>query len=627
MKTIFALIVGIDTYRAVAPLRGCRNDAVEALGYLRSRTGDGSLQAIELHNDKATRGAIVDGIQHHLGQAGPGDTALFWFAGHGSQAPIPRELWHSEPGGLLQTLVCADSRDGDVPDLYDKELSVLLDRVAANGCHVAVVLDSCHSAGATRGAVPEPAALVRHVPPAHREPRPADLIPELRDGWAALPERSRHVLLAACRSDQLATELPMDGPSHGVFSWALLRALNDLGPGATYRELLAAARCAVEDRVQFQTPRLTGDVAADQPFLGGRLRHPSSGITMRHVHGRWEIDAGSCHGVPPAVPGPLRVAVAENRRADAARVTSVLVDRSIVEPDGWVPDRARQYQVIFTKLPRPALTVAVDGPAGDLAELADGSPYLRVARPGEPGVPDLRFHVAEPGRARILGADGLQLTPDIVDDPGRCAHRTVRAGEHIARWRQVRALANPASPLAGGVRMEIVPARPGERTAPLDRPPLAPGADGLVRLRYRRESGGWIAPTVFIRLHNTMDRPLYCVLLDLTGRYRIHAGLFRGEFIGARLSGAALNGRPVQFRLPDGSTPAPGREIRDWLKLIVAEDEFSFRPFEQPSLDDPARRGVPAPVSMTRDAGAGDSDGAYDWTSAGLGVVTVVPDQ
>ncbi|MFF5289934.1 caspase family protein [Paractinoplanes globisporus] len=624
MGSVYALLIGIDDYRAAPPLRGAVNDTAAALAYLRSRVEPGELSAVELHDGKATRQAVVEALRDHLGQAGDGDTALLWYSGHGSAGPLPRELWHLEPDGRLQTLVCADSRDGDVPDLYDKELSVLLDRPAAGGAHVAAVLDCCHSEGALR-ALSEEAGRVRSARSALAAPDPALLIPELRDGWSALPERSWLVGLTACRKDEVAAELRVRSEGmHGVFSWALLSALNQLGPGATYRELLAAARCTVENRLPAQVPQLTGDGPADRPFLGGRLRAPASGITMRHRGNRWEIDAGACHDVPPVAAGLARVAVAGSPDR-TGRVVSVLTERSIVEPDGWTPDPARQYQVVFTQLPQPALTLAVDGDAETWRRAAAGSPWVRVADPAERDAPDLLVSEPRPGRARIRGTDGTVLAPDIADDdPVRRVHRTVQAGEHIARWRRVRAFTNPASSLAGGVRLEIVPALPGERRVPLDRPPLRPGDDGLVRLRYRWENGGWVAPTVFVRLHNTTGRTLYCVLLDLTARHRIHSGLFPGALIGPRLHGAALDGRPVQFSLPTGESVAAGARTCDWLKLIVAEEQFSARPFEQGSLDEASSRGVPGGFAMTRDAGPGPDD-PYDWAASTLGVLTEVP--
>ncbi|MFG1607775.1 caspase domain-containing protein [Actinoplanes sp. NPDC049265] len=628
MSTVYALLIGIDDYRAVPPLSGCVNDVRAARAYLRSRVDRDHLRAVELHDRQATRDAVIDGIRGHLGRAGAGDSALLWFSGHGSVAAAPPEVWHLEPDGRLQTLVCADSREGEVPDLYDKELSVLLDRVASAGAHVAAVLDNCHAAGVVR-AVPEPAARVRRVAPAARVLAADRLIPELRAGWSALPDRGRLVALTACRSDQPANELPVNGgEARGLFSWALLDALNQLGPGATYRELLAAARCSVENRVRFQVPQLAGDEPADQPFLGGRLRAPASGITMRSVERRWEIDAGSCHGVPPETAGPARVAVAGDGPVRAARVVSVLVDRSVVEPDGWTPDPGRQFQVVFTRLPRPAQALAVEvrGEAAEqLGRAAAGSPWLRRTGPDERVVPDLRVVAPGPGLMRVLGSDRSALAPDIADDDSvRLARRTIRVGERIARWRHVEALTNPASAIAGSVRVELVAAQPGDRGAPEDRPALRAGADGVYRLRYRVERGVLVPPTVFVRLHNTTARPLYCVLLNLTGRYRIHATLFPGAFLGAHRRGAALAGRPVQFSLPAGQAPGPGASTQDRLKLIVAEEEFSGRPFEQDALDGAGSRGVPGPVAMTRDAGAGPDD-PYDWATAVLSVVTEVP--
>jgi hypothetical protein len=293
----------------------------------------------------------------------------------------------------------------------------------------------------------------------------------------------------------------------------------------------------------------------------------------------------------------------------------VLADRSIVAPHGWAPDPDRQYPVIFTRLAQPPLTVAA-GP--DVADLISGSPYLLAA--GEQTVPDLRIDVAGPGRVGISGTDGKPLVPSLDGFAP-----AVRAAEHIARWRHARALGNPVSPLAGAVRLEIVPARPGERAAPLHRRALTADADGRIRLAYRRQPGGWAAPTVFVRLHNTSDRNLWCVLLDLTSGYRIHTALFPGAFVGAGLSGAALNGRPVQFSLPRGQEPRPGGHTTDWLKLIVAECEFSGRPFEQPPLDEAGKRGVLERIRMTRDAGSADLDDAYDWAATTVAVHTVVP--
>ena len=405
MNTVYALIVGIDSYLAVRPLAGCRNDAADMLGMLRACTrGVSDLSVLELYDRKATRAAVIGGLRHHLTLAGPDDTALLYFAGHGSTSPVPPELWYLETMAMSQTLVCADSRHDGVPDLWDKELSILLDGVAASGCHVAVVLDSCHSDGATREAVLREVRGLgldrnRSVPPA-AAPRAELLIPELSAGFAGLPERSRHIALAACRSTEYAQERPNSGGvPGGVFTAALLRALTELGPAATYREVLTAAQCTVEDEVHHQRPQLSGDVTlADRPFLGGDATAAASGMVMRHVRGGWEIDAGRCHGLPPADGDELRAGVSGSRPARLVRAVSVLAERSVVEPVGWVPDVHRQYPMVVTDLPQPRATVALSyGP--ESAETAEAigvrlsaSPFLRRVE----GHADFGLHVASP---------------------------------------------------------------------------------------------------------------------------------------------------------------------------------------------------------------------------------------
>ncbi len=661
MTAVYALLVGIDRYRAVAPLHGCRNDATAVADMLRARADATTTLSIrELHDEHATRAVVIDALRGHLGQAGPDDTALFWFSGHGSQAPVPGPLWHLEPTGMMQTLLCADSRYGDIPDLYDKELSILLDEVAASGCHLAAVIDSCHSGGATR----EASAGTRGVPPLTAAPRLGSLLAELRHARPATDDGTgRHVALQACRPFELAVEMPLDGVPHGLFSWALMRAVHRVGATATYRELLTAARCTVEDLTGRQVPQLwpPGPGIADRPFLGGGMTTPRAGIDLRYVRGDWEIDAGSCHGltVDPAA-GETRVAVVGTDPVREAVVIQVHPGRSVVRPLGWTPDPDRQYPIAVSRIPMPATTVAIGGTGADAgdgsgrlggdvrtAELLRAavrtagsgglpSPWLRLIEPDDTSVAaELWAATPAPGHIKIFDA-GPEPVWEVHGTDPRAPQQAVDALQHLAAWRQVKAVTNPLSSLAGAVTIELVPVHPGDRTVPATRPALRADADGAVRLRYRSTQGRWSAPTAFVRLRNHSDRRLYCALLDLTDRFRIHADLFT-DYIGADRAGAALDGRPVEFRLPDGREARPGEQARDWLVLVVAEEQFSARPFEMPPLGQPrpaGHRNLPGLTGLLerlgraathRDAGpAGAPDHAYDWATTILPVITQV---
>ena len=176
-RTVYALLVAIDDYPApIPPLSGCVADLEAMHAYLEGRIGaDGHrLEALTLKNAEATRASVIEAFQQHLGQAGPGDTALFCYSGHGSQCPTAPEFYHLEPDRLDETLVCYDSRMPDNFDLADKEMSKLIADVAKKEAHVVLMLDSCHSGSATRsleGTNVRRVATDNRQRPASRKPR------------------------------------------------------------------------------------------------------------------------------------------------------------------------------------------------------------------------------------------------------------------------------------------------------------------------------------------------------------------------------------------------------------------------------------------------------------------------
>lgn len=658
--TVYALLIGINDYADV-PLRGCVNDIEQVREFLAVRVPDGVVEKV-LFDDEATRAAVMGGIRDHLGRAGPGDVALFWFCGHGGEEPVPDGYWHTEPGGYLQTLVCADSRTpgpdgGRVPDLVDKELGVLLDEVAAGGSHVVVVLDSCHSGGATR----DPEVTLRGLGRAPDRLPVSSFLPEWTRTVGGIDGDGRgqsHVLLAACRPHERASEQPIDGRIHGVFSHALLRVLKTLEGGATYRDLLSTARCTVQSLAVDQSPTLVPAEfgLADQPFLGGQIRRPAAFHLVRGPVG-WEVNAGRCHGIPePAHDDPLLFAATDHTgEPGLLRVVAVRSASSLVEPVEWTPDPGRTHPVVVASVPLPRAAVVVGGLPGDNAAAADlvraavgragpdGGPSLdvRVVRDDTP-TDGLRMRVAAPGLGgrpvfQILCGDGQPATSDIVGHTMEAAERVVARLEHIARWTHLQQLDNPASGLTGAVRVEVVEARDGELVAPRDRAGMLPDGRGEIRLTYRWIGGRWVAPRVFVRLRNTSRQRLWCVLLDLNDRYGAHADLFPGDFVGAATLGAALDGQPIEVRLPSHQAPELGAHVRDWLKLIVAEEPVGALAFHLPPLDRPPVRGVD-PIRIygyvdrlglratTRDlAEVADGGTGGDWTTAIVPLVSEVP--
>lgn len=643
MARVYALLVAVNEYQPpINPLRGCRNDTERALEFLRARLS-GELCEEVLYDGDATRASVLEAFEKHLGRAGPDDVALFWFSGHGAEQNVAEELWHLEPTGRNQTLVCCDSRQGGVPDLIDKELSLLLDGIAAKAGHTAAILDCCHSGGGTRDAL----VRIRGLSQVGAAPAADALLPALRDADGGTPTAPPHVALSACQSFEKAKERLIGRDVHGVFSHSLLAALETLGPGATYRQALAVARAKVESLAGDQAPVLyPADLGAigDQPFLGGRVVRPAAGFFLRYMPRGWEVDAGRCHGIEPPADGESVIleALDEGEPAGRLRVLHVEPATSIVQVLDWIPDKQRPYPVVVASVPRPPAGVVLggveEGEEDDQDVLArvgaairaGPSPYVRVVEPDATSM-GLRLRVAAVTRdgapvLRILRGDGSPATAD-VDGHGEASVRLAVARlEHIARWTQIKDLDNPASGIAGAVTIELVEAQPGEQTAPRDRPALATDEHGEIRLAYERAGEAWQPPSIFIRLRNHAERRLYCVLLDLTDRYRVHPKLFPGAYVGAGEAGAALAGRSIPVKLPPERALAPGSEVKDWFKLIAADKEFSSLAFDLPRLDEPPARGRERSRSA-RDVGdeePGPPAGG-DWTTSILPLVTVVP--
>ncbi|MET8683786.1 caspase family protein [Streptomyces sp. NPDC004732] len=641
MGTIHAFLAGIDAYppQTAAPLTGCVNDVTQAAALLAARTG-GTAETRIVVNEAVTAAAVEDGIAQFLGAAGPGDTALFWFSGHGTQQAAYGTDLLIESTGRNQALMCVDE------PLPDKRLGALLDGVAARGAHVAAVLDCCFSGGATRDGGDLTA---RFTPP------PA--------GWSAPTVRDmpvpagqdRHVLLAASRLDQLSYEGYFDGRRHGAFSYALLAAAREPDPAATYRELLSAADALVQRTGGHQQPVLypaTPGGPADLPFLSGALARTPSTCLLRNGRDGWEVDCGTGHGLRDgtAATGTEFTVVGD---ADPAvvRAREIRVDRTLVDPVGWTPEARRAYPVALSALALPMATVALDlPPQADSARLlADalgsagpgGGPaaLLRLVD-GPQESADLHFRVAvRSGSAHVLRRDGTAFTAPLPLAGPADARRIVGCLTHLTRWHRLRELRPPRpSELDNLVRVEITP---------WDAPPdqlLVPDGSGEIVCSYASEGAGPREPWVSIRLHNrSPDRQLWCLLLDLTDGYASHSLLYPGHFIAPGHFGHALDGGPVQLSLPAARPAVPGAQVRDWLKLIVAEGELNPVPFhlppwdpaaesgragsaaEQPHTDGTLRLTGPRRQSGARELGRPRDTGPGRWATRTVALRTVVP--
>lgn len=192
--TLLATFVGVNRYAdsTVPDLTGAARDATALWALFSDSVPD--LNARRLLDEEATGTKIRDALDETIGAAGPDDTALFFFAGHGSPAHqlAPQDARREALG------------DTTIP------MNELAERLSASGARaVIVVLDCCFSGGAT-------ARVLQDVP----SPRGSmTTIDDLRG-------RGR-VIIAASRDDEEAHELG----GHGLLTQALLHTFKDSPEG------------------------------------------------------------------------------------------------------------------------------------------------------------------------------------------------------------------------------------------------------------------------------------------------------------------------------------------------------------------------------------------------------------
>ena len=663
-RIIYALLVAIDDYPSPIPkLRGCVNDIDAFASYLTERVAKDKGVALKLKtlkNGEATRQAVVETFRGHLGQAKKGDVALFYYSGHGSQEQAPEEFWKIEPDHLDETLVCVDSRTPGCWDLADKEIAKLIGEVAANGPHVAVILDCCHSGSGTR----EIETVVRRAPTdlrrrpiesffvsvAEAEAASATRSVDSKDASRYAPPEGRHVLFAACRSDETAKEYSGDGKRRGAFSFFLGDALRGAAGVPTYRDLFARASALVASQVPNQSPQLeaTQNDDLDATFLDGAIQPSPATFTASFRDGRWSINGGATHGLPaPVGTDSARLALfpfdataevlADPARAVAtARVDEVLPSSSRLAIEGNATlDPKLTYKALVLSLPTPPLGVLLDGDAAACALVRksldtaspEGKPSLFIRAAAAAAAPEFRliardgqFVITRPNDARPLVAqiDGL-------NEAG--ARLAVKRLEHMARWTQTARLTNPASSIQpGDVKLTILV--DGKEVSGRE-----------IRLEYQVKDGKPVEPTFRVSMTNNSARRLYCGLLDLTQRYRVFAGLLKTGCVKLEPGETAWGnlGNPIPATVPDEIWKQGVIEYKDLLKLIVCTEEFDARLLEQPTLDMPrppgATRSIPRNGSLnrlmrkvqTRELGDSDPETIDDWQATEVSFTTVRP--
>ncbi|HKD04942.1 MAG TPA: alpha/beta fold hydrolase [Bryobacteraceae bacterium] len=586
--TVHALLVGIDNYpRPEHRLSGCRNDVSHFEALLRARIPAPSLRLKTLLDNEATRESVISAFRDHLGNAGRGDTALFFYAGHGSQERTPPEFLASEPDGLDETLVLWDSREAGHWDLADKELAALIREVSSKGPHTVVILDCCHSGSGTRRPAGEDAPKVRRFPRDARVRPLESLLPEARaaasrdvgeSGWD-LSAEGRHILFAACRDDQEAAEYAAGDRKRGAFSYFLMTALADAPATVTHRDLAAIARARVAAVYSNQMPQIeaTEDADLDRMFLGGAIAPRRRAFLAAEKDGEWWIDAGDIQGIAhPRGSERVSFALFESTatatqlndvgnaaaRAEAIEVQAASSRLRVVR---GMLQSGRQYKAVVIGVPVPRREVRLSGEDAAKSEARAALAQSVETREAASGG-DFLLECAA-GDFRIRNGHDLRL----LTAPAATAKEAVGHLDHIAQWMNLAELENPASAIEESeFAIAILEGRRGDQELP--------GRE--IRFTSGRSPRGLVPREFRLRMENRGQRDLYFAVLAMDELYSCATNLIPAGVLRIRPGdgpGWALNGRSLKSEVPAALRREGRTESRDILKVIVSNTDFEVR--------------------------------------------------
>jgi hypothetical protein len=192
-----------------------------------------------LTDDKATRKAILAGLQWLVDGSHAGDKVLFYFSGHGAQQP---DTNGDEDDRLDETLCPVDASATRANMVVDDEINDYLQKLA--GRKVLVVIDSCHSGTITKSVLP---SNIKFKMPLFKTPLSPDTKAIGSERILVTPPTQGEVVVyTAVASNQLAVATPQGS----VFTNAFISAIKLNNGKISNEEILAAVRKESEEVCQ-----------------------------------------------------------------------------------------------------------------------------------------------------------------------------------------------------------------------------------------------------------------------------------------------------------------------------------------------------------------------------------------
>lgn len=333
---LHALLIGIDYYSNIPLLEGvyypnlggCVRDINHIETMLKSRLGlkykqitklsssnSNNNQAIEPDEELPTYENIVNAFKKLIERANDGDQVYIHYSGHGGRCATMFPELHGE-NGLDESIVPCDIGKNGACYLRDVEIAYLLREMSEKNLLVTLVIDSCHSGGATRGTAGGFPRGINQIdttdPPEKSLVADKDLLVANFKKFSSAASRSFRptvswdlplpdncVVIAACRANELANEYAFDGKErNGALTYWMLDALNQLNGDSTYQMLYNRLTAKVHAKFADQTPQIEGD--RDRKIFGGLHSQSATSVNIIDVdadNNRIKLNTGFYQGV------------------------------------------------------------------------------------------------------------------------------------------------------------------------------------------------------------------------------------------------------------------------------------------------------------------------------------------
>jgi len=432
-----ALVIGIDAYQHVRPLKGSVADARDIEGALRTM---GTSDVVTLIDAQASRANILQKISELVQRTKANDLIILSIAGHGAQEP--ETIKGSEPDGMQDVFLLPGfepTAEGSKQRILGSEFNHFIRQFELRGAKMLFVADTCHGGGMAREVDPRAAEMsYRQVPSYTLSVDKLSPVTDKADPVTDL-DLDHTAFLAAVDRNTKAPEvkIPSIDGLRGALSYAVARAFEggadaDHDGKVTLKELFANVRQvvyqlsdqrqnivtktspgrAVDRDVVFQLTRglvLPAPSGAQQS--GQPVAIPASIVPAPPI-------ADAIPSEPAVAPGtiPIRLAALDGRTTYFPKLTSreasIEVVRPIDNPDLiWDPksrDVISWGDVIAYRVELSDLVTIIDRTAAirELKKIATKSPQAVRVAPD-----DARHHNDEPvqielsdvaGRAAIL---------------------------------------------------------------------------------------------------------------------------------------------------------------------------------------------------------------------------------